>query len=129
MWIPNHEEPSDPNIRLAVITAAKASNPKGVLREMYDRLVAIFKAEEETHLPRVIEVSTGGHDGGGYTITAVDAYHAAEEGFLSEQKQDQSFGYGMTNATLQFYWRELDMAALYDYLGDDALVAPEQLLK
>ena len=102
MWIPDFKRP-DRNVVLAVETAAQGLNRKKLLRELYLRLIA--KATGPT-----VKVATEMNEGEmAEIITPVQAYHANLEGLLGEECSEESGGWGKTNYTRHFYWRELDL--------------------
>lgn len=113
MWIPESSTPDDPNLVLAVQTAAEALGlAKGVepiLRNVY---TAILEKYPEGP-PAFVKVCTSRVDSEGIQISPVEAYHLNQLGMLGEELHRTDNNWGMhSNITRHYSWRLLNTTQL-----------------
>ena len=95
-------------------------DPKKELKEFYLLLLQTYP----NGVPTVIRVATNAYYGRGLIITTWQAHFLNEKGLLGREEHFSEGGYGSTNYSRSFSYRNLDVAGLYEFLADPQLPPP-----
>ena len=96
-------------------------DPEKELRDLYLKLM---QASYPEGIPTAIRVATNDYTGDGLIITIWQAHFLNEKGLLGREEHFSEGGYGSTNYSRSFSYRNLDVAGLYEFLADPQLPPP-----
>lgn len=117
MWIPDKGEVSKRDYLVLFNKLITLLDSKKELRDLFIRIAD----NHDQKPPTKLAVSTGEGTSAGMTITPIEAHFLNELGFLSEQKRDWE---RHTYVDRYYFWRELDVVKLFEFLDDANLPAP-----
>ncbi len=102
---------------------AKVASLLDPTKELKDLYLQLMHAHPEG-IPTEMRVATNDYTGDGYIITTWQAHFLNEKGLLGREEHFSRGGYGMTDYSRSFSYRNLDVAGLYEFLADPKLLPP-----